>query len=99
MKTCEKFNGYEALAEAIVIQACIDYLDTKMKLETVMLVDHEAKKRLDDKMAEVIGFFHSKWYRELSDTDPQYMLSQLDKGYEELKRSNNLDRIRQLQRV
>lgn len=99
MKTCEKFNGYQALAEAIVIQACIDYLDTKMKLETVMVVDHETKKKLDDDMAEIIRFFNSKWYKELSDTNPTYMLAQLDKGYEELKRSNNLERIKQLQRV
>jgi phosphate-selective porin len=99
MKTCEKFNGYKALAEAIVIQACIDYLDTRKKLDEVALVDRETKKRLEGQLDELTRFFKSKWYRELSETDPKYMLEQLDKGYKELKRTNQLDRIKQLQRV
>ena len=97
MKTCEKFNGYEALAEAIVVQAGIDYLDLKMRLETADT--DEEKKNLESKIAEIKTFFHSKWYRDLSETNPKWMLKKLDEGYEELKRTNQLNKIKQLQRV
>lgn len=97
MKTCEKFNGYEALAEAIVVQAGIDYLDYKMQLETADT--DEKKKKLEDEIAKIEAFFRSKWYRELTDTNPEWMLTKLNEGYEELKRTNNLDKIKQLQRV
>lgn len=97
MKTCEKFNGYKALAEAIVIQAGIDYLDLKMRLETANT--EEEQEKLHAEIAEIRAFFRSKWYRELSDSNPKWMLKKLDEGYEELKRSNQLNRIKQLQRV
>ena len=97
MKTCEKFNGYKALAEAIVVQAGIDYLDLKMRLENAD-TDEEIDKLMAG-IAEIRAFFRSKWYRELSNTNPKWMLKKLDEGYEELKRTNQLNRIKQLQRV
>ena len=97
MKTCEKFNGYEALAEAIVVQAGIDYLDYKMQLETADT--DEKKKKLESEIAKIEAFFRSRWYLELTDTNPEWLLNKLNEGYEELKRTNNLDKIKQLQRV
>ena len=97
MKTCEKFNGYKALAEAIVVQAGIDYLDSKRRFE--IADTDEEREKLQSEIAELRAFFRSRWYRELSSTNPKWMLKKLDEGYEELKRSNQLNRIKQLQRV
>lgn len=97
MKTCEKFNGYEALAEAIVVQAGIDYLDTKRLLETD--ISDGLRTALENEIESIKSFFHSEWYAELSGTNPEYMLKKLDEGYEALKRTNNLNKIKQLQRV
>lgn len=96
MRTCEKFNGYEALAEAIVVQAGIDYLDTKRQLE--LDISDGLRTALENEIESIRTFFYSKWYRELSATNPEWMLKKLDEGYEELKRTNSLDKIKQLQR-
>ena len=97
MKTCEKFSGYQALAEAIIVQAGIDYLDTKRLLEND--ISDGLREALNNELESIRCFFRSKWYVELTDTNPEWMFAKLDEGYEVLKQTNNLNRIKQLQRV
>lgn len=57
-------NGYENLANAIVLQACQDYLNAD---------SYSARY-------EVIRFFRSGWFGVLTDVDPVYLMKELDKG-------------------
>ena len=95
-KTCERFNGYEGLANAIVQGACIDYLKTKKKLATAK--SEKRIRALTVQLAEHILFFHSTWYAKLSpDTDGETVLDKLDEAYKELKDIDNLKRIDELE--
>ena len=56
-------NPYENLANAIVLQAVKDY----------RLTDDEAE------LAEIERFFRSDWFGVLTDVDPEYLISRLQK--------------------
>ena len=84
-------EGWEALARAIVLQACGDYRTVRKQLQK--LQEGEPKngdvhlkmrygKRLDQMKAdfgEVIGFFCSDWFGQLTTVNPEYLLDQLNK--------------------
>jgi hypothetical protein len=67
-------DGYEALANAIIIQAANDYRAAAKRL----------KKKPDDVNAwkmkrECVRFFNSKWCRELTNADTIKILERLKK--------------------
>ena len=66
------FDGIDGLAKAIVLQACKDYMMVRKGRKIV--IDGE-KINLD----ELLDFFHSRWYRLLTDIPARTMLRQLDK--------------------
>lgn len=84
-------RAYNELAEAIVVQAGIDYLRTKKKLEIAAEGDY--RNRLLSNLADIEKFFQSRWCRELTDTDPDWFKEELDKAYDNLKKTNNLKLI------
>lgn len=88
-------QAYNELAEAIVAQAGIDYLKTRKKLETV---DPESKKGkiLTKEFEDVKKFFRSRWYKDLTDIDPEWLVKKLDEAYNGMKNSNNLKLIDEL---
>lgn len=84
-------DGYTALGGAIVVQAAIDYLKTKRKLETC--TDDIKRKKLEAVLEDIRRFFRSRWYRELTDVDGIYLQESLDNHFEKLKNDNNLKEI------
>ncbi len=68
------FDGIDGLAKAIVLQACNDYLLAKKgrKIE----VDG---RKVESDLDELLDFFHSDWYRFLTDIPAEMLLKQLDK--------------------
>ena len=65
-------DGYEKLANAIVILAAKDYRATLKKLKK--WPRNESAKIMKD---EVERFFRSAWYRELTSVDGEYLISKL----------------------
>lgn len=69
-----KMDGYEALANAIIIQAANDYRAAAKRL----------KKKPDDELAwamkrECARFFNSEWCQMLTNADPKKILERLKK--------------------
>lgn len=62
--------AYENLANAIIEKACDDYI----RLETTGFYDTCRKPNT----LEIIRFFHSQWYKELTKVDPDYLIRVLD---------------------
>lgn len=89
----EDFNveGYKALASAIVAQAGLDYLKIKKKLDG--LKDGEGRKLLEVKLEDIKRFFKSRWYRDLTEVKGSWLMAQLDKYFDELKKNDNLREI------
>lgn len=65
-------DGYEKLANAIVILAAKDYRAALKKLKK--WPRNESAKIMKD---EVERFFRSAWYRELTSVDGEYLISKL----------------------
>lgn len=100
----EEYDGYKALAAAIILRASIDYLDLKRELWKIECGAHAPEyyvKSLNVKINRLTQFFTGAWFVCLSDgTDGQWLLEQLDILFEEAARSNdfsNIERITQLQ--
>lgn len=67
-------TGYQALANAIVEQAVKDYRKALCRLKqrpgcTIAMVT----------VREVESFFHSAWYAQLTEIDPDYLIDRLRK--------------------
>ena len=69
MKNIEYAECYAELANAIVLQAFKDYRKAlfKMVQEPEEWKHRSAKKKLE-------RFFHSKWYRTLTELDPEILM-------------------------
>lgn len=87
-------RGYEKLAEAIIVQAGIDYLKTKKALDN--LKPGQSENILLKRLAEIRGFFKSQWYRDLTDVDSRWLITKLDDTYEDMKSHNQLNLIDKL---
>lgn len=69
---------YEALANAIIVQAVMDY---KSVFKLLM-------KNPEDRMAQaeakrIKNFFHSRWFRTLTTLDAEYLIRQIEDEVEE----------------
>ena len=69
---CEK-SGYRGLANAIVLYAVRDYRDVLIKL-------HKKPKDYyaQDRMNELKRFFHSQWFHNLCEVDPDWLMEMLE---------------------
>lgn len=63
-------KGYEDLANAIVIQACIDYQDLLGKNSQADILRRES----------VVDFFHSELYGLITDINPDMLIKRLENG-------------------
>lgn len=79
MENIDYANCYEELANAIVLQAFKDYRKALFKL---VQEPEEWKHRSSKKKLE--RFFHSKWYRTLTNLDPAILM-------QEAKRQANIN--------
>ena len=87
-------NPYENLANAIIIQACDDYRTYRRQLKKLQASepkngDAKAKARYEKKLEqvkadirEVVSFFYSDWYSQLTTVNPEYLLERLNKECE-----------------
>lgn len=85
------------LARMIVVQAGIDYL--KVRREILNSKPGQRRDKLIRELEDIKKFFGSKWYRDLTDTNGQWLLEQLDKGFEEMRRTGSLHQISRLERT
>ena len=74
MKAGDVMDGYEELANAIIVKAAKDYRTAIRK----------QRKRPDDRKALMDAralerFFHSRWYRTLTDVDGDFLINQIRK--------------------
>ena len=65
-------NGWEELANAIIVQAAKDY-----KILRQILKDKPWNQYAEKQMADLLDFFHSAWFAELTDINPDYLLRRL----------------------
>ena len=68
-------SGYDALANAIIIQAVQDYRSAQIKLRKEPDNDAAAKT-----LQEIEAFFQSKWFGLLSELNGEKLLQKLKEG-------------------
>lgn len=68
-------TGYQALANAIVIQAAKDY---KSAIRT--LKKHPKSRSAQAEITNLEEFFRSGWYSMLTDVDGEYLIKRLRKA-------------------
>ena len=73
IKDEEYYDPYEEIANAIVIQACNDY---KKAYKRSLLKKGEHGKP-DTILIELEEFFHSNWYKTLTEVDGEYLMERL----------------------
>lgn len=71
----EVLQPWEALANAIVIQAAKDYKAAYRKLNNSRKKNSEAERMKN----ECLRFFRSKWFTELTKVDGEYLIRRLNK--------------------
>ena len=89
------------LGEAIVEQAAYDYLDLKKDLHRIEIGTFYrkvknielTKRKLKTELKDVIKFFGSDWYYQLTPLGHSVLISKLDEKFEEWKKGlkTNLD--------
>ena len=65
-------DGYSNLANAIIIQAVDDYRKARKQLSINPEYTYAMRTLVD-----VVTFFESNWFNQLTDVDPDYILSRL----------------------
>ena len=67
-------TGYQALANAIIIQAAKDY-----KAALRQMKRHPGTKAGMGTIMQIERFFHSSWFGMLTQIDPDYLINRLRK--------------------
>lgn len=89
-------NPYESLANAIIVSACDDYMETSkmiLKLKhreealakigvTLSETDKNALISAEKGKADCLMFFRSDWYVALTSLDPEFLVKKLEKELE-----------------
>ena len=77
MKKTANYNkeGFENLANAIILQVVKDY---RKALSGCKVEKRDSKSVI----AECERFFRSEWFRELTDVDGEYLITNIRKEYE-----------------
>ncbi|MCI6652368.1 MAG: hypothetical protein MSH11_02950 [Ruminococcus sp.] len=71
-----KHNPYEELANAIILQAVKEY---KLSLKALRRYPHDSSASY--RKREVEQFFRSKWFKELTDADAEFIINGLKEDY------------------
>ena len=83
-------ENYQELANAIIVQASRDYIKYFVALKELKKIDmsrlkDRQKKKLEGKinlaeadLNEVKSFFHSEWYKQLTNLDPDSIINKLE---------------------
>lgn len=66
--------GAEDLANAIIEQTAIDYMNKLRKLNR-----HPDSKKTKIEIEEIELFFRSSWYKSLTQIDPEYLIKRMKK--------------------
>ena len=66
--------GYQALANAIIIQAAKDY-----KRVLRVIKKHPGSQAAMDEAKKLERFFHSRWYGVLTEVNPDYLMRQIQR--------------------
>ena len=74
-------NPEQRLANAIVIQACRDYLESKVKIRDNKH-DEKLVKECESIIKEILRFFNSDWFGVLTKVRPEYLIRKLDEAFE-----------------
>lgn len=80
---------YENLANAIIKKACKDYVALGNKSDATLIGDG-SNNRVNK--AEILHFFRSQWFRELTDVDPEYLIAGLDEIVKEREKATKRSR-------
>ena len=80
------YDGYEALATNIFIQAVSDYKKL-LKMQKNKKLDEERKEQIQCEIKEIERFFHSEWANDLAKYlkityNPEKLIEKLRKGAE-----------------
>ena len=67
-------NCWQALANAIIINAVKEYLAALRRLKR-----HPNNPAISNKIQELERFFHSEWYELLTNVNPDYLIGRLRK--------------------
>jgi hypothetical protein len=96
----KEYNGLQALCSAIIMRACVDYLDYKREEWMIFLGSAATegwKKHVAIELKRLRKFFLSDWFISLTDElDGQYLMEQLDIMFDEMARKNDFSRLEQL---
>lgn len=77
--------AYENLANAIIERACDDYIELGDS-DSVIVINNVVHKK------ELMSFFHSQWFSELTEVDPYFLLRKLDENAQYLSRKKIKDK-------
>ena len=69
---------YEALANAIIVQAVMDYRGVYR-----ILRKNPNDKNAQGQARQIKSFFHSRWFRTLTSVDAEYLIRQVEKEIED----------------
>lgn len=69
-------DPYVSLANAIIIQAARDYKSASRRLKKSRYPNRTDAEKMRN---ECLKFFHSPWFSELTEIDPEYLIQKLDK--------------------
>lgn len=72
-----ELKHYEALANAIIVQAVLDY-----KAARRILLKHPEDILAQAEVTKIKRFFHSKWFRTLTNVDGDYLIRQVEADIE-----------------
>ena len=70
-------RAYETLANAIIVEACKDYLRDLKVMKKAR--SSEKRSKAADDARSIERFLRSQWYRELTKVDPEYLIEQIRK--------------------
>lgn len=73
-----ELKHYEALANAIIVQAVIDY-----KAAYKLLQKHPEGIMAQSECKKIKHFFHSEWFRTLTSVDAEYLIRMVEKEIDE----------------
>ena len=96
----EAYNGVQALCAAIIMRACVDYLDYKREEWFIFLgaaATNGWKKHVACELKRLREFFLSDWFVSLAeDLDGRYLMEQLDILFDEMARKNDFSQLEKL---
>ena len=94
-------KNWRSLADAIIIQAGVDYMKTLRILDLAKGKEDKYDEWLKarSRLAEIRHFFKSKWHTSLSEVDGHRTIKTLNQAYKRFRDRGELDKIKHLDRT